>query len=234
MSYEQIWECVIVIKMGVTIRWLGHASFQIKSDDNVIYLDLYRSKKLREKVPDKLESATVILVTHGHNDHCFPEAINEVRKETTTVVAPKNCDDKLDYTFEFLQPGEEKTIKDIKVKAVHAYNVKRFRSPGNPYHPKGYGVGYLVTLKGKTIYFAGDTDIIPEMNELGPIDVALLPCGDTYTMDNKDAAEATRLIKPKVVIPMHTWDKSVDDFKSGISDTNTEFVSLKEGEEYTI
>ncbi|MFW9795067.1 MAG: MBL fold metallo-hydrolase, partial [Candidatus Thorarchaeota archaeon] len=58
--------------MGVTIRWLGHSSFQIKSDNNVIYLDLYRSKKLREKVPDELEPATIVLVTHGHNDHCFP------------------------------------------------------------------------------------------------------------------------------------------------------------------
>ncbi|MFW9817508.1 MAG: MBL fold metallo-hydrolase, partial [Candidatus Thorarchaeota archaeon] len=147
--------------MGVKIRWLGHASFQIKSDDNVIYLDLYRSKNLRKRVPDKLEPATIVLVTHAHNDHCFPEAINEVRGDKTYVVAPKNCGDKLDYPFDSLQPGEEKTINDIKVKAVHAYNVKRFRSPGNPFHPKGFGVGYLLTIGEKTIYFAGDTDVIP-------------------------------------------------------------------------
>lgn len=220
--------------MVVTIRWLGHASFQIKTDEIVVYLDLYRSKELRERVPDALEPATVVLVTHAHNDHCFPEAINEVRTENTVVVAPENCGDKLDYVFESLKPGDESMFQSIKVKAVHAYNVKRFRSPGNPYHPKGYGVGYLVYLEGKTIYFAGDTDVIPEMNELGPIDVALLPCGDTYTMDNKDAAEATKIIKPKVVMPMHTWDKSIDDFRNGISDTDTKFVSLKEGEEFTI
>jgi L-ascorbate metabolism protein UlaG (beta-lactamase superfamily) len=76
--------------------------------------------------------------------------------------------------------------------------------------------------------------VIPEMNELGPIDVALIPCGDTYTMDNKDAVEATKIIKPKAVIPMHTWDKSIDDFKKGISDTDTKFVPLKEGEELTL
>jgi L-ascorbate metabolism protein UlaG (beta-lactamase superfamily) len=218
----------------VKIRWLGHASFQIKTEDKVVYLDLYRSKKLRERVPDDLESASVVLVTHAHNDHCFPEAINEVRTDDTIVVAPKDCGEKLDYSFESLNPGDESTFHDIKIKAVHAYNVKRFRSPGNPYHPKGYGVGYLVKVDGKTIYFAGDTDVIPEMNELGPVDVALLPCGDTYTMDNIDAAEATKMIKPKVVIPMHTWDKSIDDFKSGISDTGTKFVPLKEGEEFTV
>ncbi|MGD9395786.1 MAG: MBL fold metallo-hydrolase [Candidatus Thorarchaeota archaeon] len=220
--------------MGVTIRWLGHASFQIKSGEKVVYLDLYRSKNLRERVPDDLEPATVVLVTHSHNDHCFPEAINEVRTDDTIVIAPKDCAEKLDYEFKSLEPGDTSSFHDIEVKAVHAYNVKRFRSPGNPYHPKGYGVGYLVKVEGKTIYFAGDTDVIPEMNELGPIDVALLPCGDTYTMDNIDAAEATRTIKPKAVIPMHTWDKSVEDFKNGISDTDTEFVHLKEGEEFTI
>jgi L-ascorbate metabolism protein UlaG (beta-lactamase superfamily) len=220
--------------MGVKIRWLGHASFQIRSDDKVVYLDLYRSKKQKERVPGELESASVVLVTHAHNDHCFPEGIDEVRTDDTIVVAPKDCSEKLNYSFETLEPGDEGTFHDIEVKAVHAYNVKRFRTPGNPYHPKGFGVGYLVKVKGKTIYFAGDTDVIPEMSELGSVDVALLPCGDTYTMDNADAAEATKIIKPKVVIPMHTWDKSIDDFKNGIADTDTKFVPLKEGEEFTL
>ena len=224
----------MVIRMGVTIRWLGHASFQIKTDERTVYLDLYRSKKQIERVPDKLEPASVVLVTHSHNDHCFPDGINEVRTDDTIVVAPKDCGDKLGYSFESLKPGEKSTFHDVEVKAVHAYNVKRFRAPGNPYHPKGFGVGYIVKLEGKIIYFAGDTDVIPEMNELGHVDVALLPCGDTYTMDNIDAAEATKMIKPKVVIPMHTWDKSVDDFKKRIADTDTRFIPLKEGEEYTI
>ncbi len=220
--------------LTIVIRWLGHASFQIKIDEKIIYLDLYRSKQLRERVPEDLEPAFIVLVTHAHNDHCFPEAINEVRKEDTKVIAPATCGEKLDYEFLSLQPGEKMHIEEITIEAVHAYNVKRFRSPGKPYHPKGYGVGYLVKADGKTIYFAGDTDVIPEMNEIGPVDVALLPCGDTYTMDNKDATEATKIIKPKVVIPMHTWDKSTDDFKRGIEGTKTKFVSLKEGESYTI
>ncbi|MFW9870266.1 MAG: MBL fold metallo-hydrolase [Candidatus Thorarchaeota archaeon] len=220
--------------MGVKIRWLGHASFQIKSGEKVVYLDLYRSKQLKKRVPENLEPASLVLITHAHNDHCFPEGINEVRTDDTIIVAPENCGEKLDYAFESLKPGDKSSFHDIEVKAVYAYNTKRFRSPGNPYHPKGYGVGYLLTIKGKTIYFAGDTDVIPEMNDLGPVDVALLPCGDTYTMDNKDAAEATQIIRPGVVIPMHTWDKSVEEFKTGISDMETQFVSLKEGEEFTI
>ena len=73
------------------------------------------------------------------------------------------------------------------------------------------------------------------MKELGPIDVALLPCGDTYTMDNADAAEATTIIKPKIVVPMHTWDKSVEDFKKQVEKEKvTEFRYLKEGESFSI
>ncbi|UCH05418.1 MAG: MBL fold metallo-hydrolase [Candidatus Thorarchaeota archaeon] len=221
--------------MRVSIRWLGHSGFQIKAAEHVIYLDLYRSKKLIERVPDVSDPATIVLVSHSHNDHCYPDAINEVRTDSTTVVAPANCAEKLGSNITSLEPGEETTIQGVDIKAVQAYNVKRFRSPGNPYHPKGYGVGYLLKVEGNTIYFAGDTDVIPEMEELGQIDVALLPCGDTYTMDNLDAAEATKTIRPKVVIPMHTWDRSVEEFQNAVEEEkDTNFVSLKEGEEFTL
>ncbi|KXH76563.1 MAG: hypothetical protein AM326_02210 [Candidatus Thorarchaeota archaeon SMTZ-45] len=224
-----------MIIMTISIRWLGHSSFQINVDEKVIYVDLYRSKQLRERVPDALDPATLVLATHSHNDHCFPEAINEVRNSETTVIAPADCSEKIGSEITSLTPGEETTVQGITIKAVHAYNVKRFRSPGNPYHPKGFGVGYLINAEDKTIYFAGDTDVIPEMKELESIDVALLPCGDTYTMDNRDAAEATRIIKPKIVVPMHTWDKSVDDFKKQVEkETDVEFKHLKEGESFSI
>ena len=52
------------------------------------------------------------------------------------------------------------------------------------------GVGYLIKAEDKTIYHAGDTDLIPEMKRLESVDVALLPTGDKYTMDNNKAAEA--------------------------------------------
>ncbi len=221
--------------MTISIRWLGHASFQINVDDKVIYVDLYRSKNLRERVPDVLPPATLILATHSHNDHCFPEAIKEVRSKDTVVIAPADCGEKLDGYITSLKPGEDAEVQGVGIKAVHAYNVKRFRSPGSPYHPKGFGVGYLITAKGKTIYFAGDTDVIPEMSELGSVDVALLPCGDTYTMDNADAVEATKIIKPKLVIPMHTWDKSTVEFKNGIEgEADIKFLPLEEGESHTL
>ncbi|MHA1937842.1 MAG: MBL fold metallo-hydrolase, partial [Candidatus Thorarchaeota archaeon] len=111
--------------MTISIRWLGHASFQINVDEKVIYVDLYRSEKQKERVPDDLDPATLVLATHSHNDHCFPEAINEVRSSETTIIAPSDCGEKLGAAITSLAPGEETTVEGITVKAVHAYNVKR-------------------------------------------------------------------------------------------------------------
>ena len=221
--------------MTVTIRWIAHATFQIRSDKENIYIDLYWRKKHAERVSKPSEPATIILSTHNHGDHCDPKAIEIVRTDESAIFAPKDCAKKIGGDVKTLEAGDEVAIRDVKIKAVQAYNVKRFRKPGQPYHPKGYGVGYLINIEGKTVYHAGDTDMIPEMENLGDVDVALLPSGDTYTMDNTDAAEAALIIKPKYTVPMHTWDKSTDQFKQKIeAESDIKVMRLVEGDEFII
>lgn len=213
--------------MSVSIKLLAHACFQIKAGGKIIYTDPEEHATLSEK-------ADIILVTHSHHDHCKPSKIKKVRTPDTVVIAPADCGPKIG-TITSLNPGEETTVGDIKVKAVEAYNYKRFRSPGNPFHPKGLGVGYIITVEGKTIYHAGDTDFIPEMKQLDHVDVALLPTGDTYTMDNSEAAEAALAINPGTAIPMHTWGNSTDDFKKTVeAGSTTKVVVLQKGEEYNV
>lgn len=92
-------------------------------------------------------------------------------------------------------------------------------------------MGYLIRVEGKTIYHAADTDLISEMKKLGSIDVALLPTGNKYTMDNAEAAEAALLIRPKVAIPMHTWENDPKEFKERVeanSDTKAAVLELDE------
>jgi L-ascorbate metabolism protein UlaG (beta-lactamase superfamily) len=214
--------------MSVSIKKLAHAGFQITAGETVIYVDL-------EEHCDPPKNADIILSTHSHFDHCDPAKINAVRTDETTVIAPKDCVSTIGGTVISLQPGEARSIGDTTVKAVQAYNYKRFRSPGNPYHPKGLGVGYLIIVEGKTIYHAGDTDFIPEMKELEGIDVALLPTGDTYTMDNAEAADAAVAINPTVAIPMHTWDKDTTPFKEKTEEnSSTKVIVLGDGESYTV
>ena len=220
--------------MTITIKWLAHASFQIRTDDQVIYID--PSEKNTGLKGKGLPQADLILVTHGHYDHCDPGLLKKLRKFGSAILAPPSCKKDIKGVVWEMSPGEFMDISGgIKVRAVDAYNVKRFRSPGKPFHPKGEGVGYIITLEGKRIYHAGDTDLIPQMEVLGDIDVALLPSGDTYTMDAKEAAEAAVLIDPKVVIPMHTWSKDMSDFKQEVEGkSSVKVVVLKEGEEYTL
>ncbi len=181
---------------NVTINWLGHASFMIKGDGKIIYIDPY-------VLPDKVDyddQADIILITHEHYDHCSPEAIRTVRKSDSTTLVPENC------TLEFrgdarrINEGDMLTgdlaIKGIDIEVVPAYNINK------PYHPEGFGVGYIIEIDGVRIYHSGDTDLIPQMSDLS-VDVALLPIGGTYTMNESEAAEAVLAIDPDVVIPMH-------------------------------
>jgi len=211
----------------VKLKFLGHASWKLKAGGKIFYIDPYQG--------EYDEEADVILSSHSHTDHCDPSKINMVKGEKTVIVAPPDCEMKLNSPVKSLRPGEHATFGDVVVEAVEAHNVKRFRSPGVPFHPKGLGVGYLIKAEGKTIYHVGDSDFIEEMKGLKDIDVMLIPSGGTYTMDNEDAAEATVAVHPKVAIPMHIWDTDPGEFKKKVeSVSDVSVVILKVGDTYDV
>jgi len=214
-----------VQRTSISVKWLGHASFMVKAGDKIIYMDPYEGE-----CKDK---ADIILVSHSHADHCNTSKINMIRKGDTVVIAPADCVAKIGGDVKSLKPGEKHTVGAIEVEAVEAYNYKRFRSPGNPYHPKGFGVGYLLTIGDKTIYHAGDTDFIEEMKNLKNIYLALLPTGDVYTMDNKEAAEAALAINPKYTMSMHRWKTDPNEFKKEVeAKSQIKVILLQPGETF--
>jgi L-ascorbate metabolism protein UlaG (beta-lactamase superfamily) len=209
------------------LKWLGHASWKIKTAGKIIYVDPY------EGVYD--EEADVILSSHSHQDHCHAGKVEMIKGTKTEIIAPQDCGDKLNTSVKSLKPGEKVKLGEVKIKAVEAYNYKRFRSPGVPFHPKGLGVGYLLKSEGKTVYHTGDTDFIDEMKDLKDIDLLLIVSGGTYTMDNKDAADAAMAINPKVAIPQHIWDTDPMEFKEKVeSDSSVTVKVLKSGDTFTL
>jgi L-ascorbate metabolism protein UlaG (beta-lactamase superfamily) len=173
------------------IHWYGQSAFRIEDGGKQIYLDPF-------KLPEDLPKADVIFISHAHFDHFSPEDIARIRKEGTIIVAPKDVASKLTGQVVAVVPGQQYTVGTIKVQTVPAYNLDK------KFHPKeNKWVGYIITLSnGQRIYHAGDTDSIPEMRTVHA-DIALLPCGGTYTMTARQAADAANLFKPKMVIPMH-------------------------------
>ena len=91
----------------------------------------------------------------------------------------------------------------IRIEAVEAYNLVRERAPGQPFHPKGAGNGYILTLDGKRIYIAGDTELTPEMRKINFIFIAFLPLMLPYTMAETEFIEAAKIIEPEFLYPYH-------------------------------
>ncbi len=186
---------------GLTIKWLGHSTVGIFAK-TVIYVDPF-SEVLRGGE----EKGDLIISTHDHRDHLDADAINQLSKQTTFIVIKSGSKrGNLSSTYiKELDVHEKVSIGEVGVKSVPAYNIKRFRSPGTPFHPEGFGMGVVISVGGVKVYYAGDSDFIPPMAELGQecIDVAFLPIGGTYTMDIDEAVEAALIIKPRIVIPVH-------------------------------
>jgi L-ascorbate metabolism protein UlaG (beta-lactamase superfamily) len=213
--------------MDFYLKYLGHASFMMNMDGKKIYIDPFEG--------EYTEKADLILITHSHHDHCDVSKITIICKDDTTIIAPADCASNIGEDVKTLKPGEKTMVENVTVKAVEAYNFKRFRAPGTPYHPRGLGVGYILTAEGKTVYHAGDTDFIPEMNQLGKIDLALLPSGGTFTMDLSEAVEAVLAIKPSIVIPMHTRETDLTEFKKEVeAKSQIKVVLLKPGQQFKV
>jgi L-ascorbate metabolism protein UlaG (beta-lactamase superfamily) len=180
--------------MVENIFWLGHDSFRLIGD-KVIYIDPW-------KLAADSAKADIVLVTHEHRDHFSKDDIAKISRADTVVVAPPSVARQLTGGI-VAKPGDKLSVSGIAIEVVPAYN------PNKQFHPKTAGyVGYIVTLNGRRIYHAGDTDLIPEMIQI-KADVALLPVSGKYTMTAAEAAEAANTIKPALAIPMHWGDPTV-------------------------
>jgi L-ascorbate metabolism protein UlaG (beta-lactamase superfamily) len=179
--------------MSVNLKWLGHASFRISCGESVLYIDPWKLSSVQN-------DATVVLVSHGHYDHYSAEDIAKISGPETRLIGSSDVIEE-EKRGEVLWPGKSISVGDVNVIGVAAYN------PSKQFHPKSNNwLGFVIEIGGVRIYYAGDTDVTEEMKGLSDIDLALLPVGGTYTMDDEEAAAVVGHFKPRRAVPYHWGD----------------------------
>jgi L-ascorbate metabolism protein UlaG (beta-lactamase superfamily) len=186
------------------VEWLGHSGFRLRAPGGLVYIDPYR---VSGGPP-----ADVILITHGHYDHFSPQDVERLSHANTWVVGPAAVAERMSGRVLSIAPGEtldRELLRGVQVAAVAAYNTSKRDQEGNLFHPREAGwVGYELNVRGERLYHSGDTDVIPEMDTVTGVDLALLPVSGVYVMTAHEAAEAARRIQPGVAVPMH-WGEHI-------------------------
>lgn len=179
----------------ITLTPLVHSSVQVEHAGKVIQVDPWSVADLSRAKP-----ADLILVTDNPGHHLDVKAIQQLRKPGAPVAIAANGKSRVpDGTV--LANGESATLAGVRVEAIAAYDIKQ----GPPAHPKGEANGYVITLGGKRIYFAGVTECVPEVQALkNTIDVAFVPLNiPPNRMTPSEAAACVKLLAPKVVYVYH-------------------------------
>lgn len=205
-----------IVGSEIQVLPIFHASLEIKAEGKTLLVDpSFDAKWLSEQAflaPD------LILLTDIHGDHLDPALLTEIVKKygTLPVVAPRAVAEQLPEALrgsvKILDNGQTLDWEGMQLLAVPMYNLPG--SPGQAFHPKGRGNGYVLSVAGKRIYISGDTEAIPELGSLKGIDLAFLCMNLPYTMDVGEAAKAVQRFAPKVVIPYHYRGEN------GFSDTD--------------
>lgn len=168
------------------IQWLGHGSFIIQGPP-LIYVNPWR-------VVRKVFHADVILVSHDHYDHCSLADIDKLRGPDTRIIGNERVAKEIEGCT-VLRPWQSLCVDRACIKAVPAY------SPNDLRHPlSDGGLGFVISLNLHDIYYAGDTQMIPEMERIQP-DIAILPIDGNGTLTVGEAVQVVKRMRPRMVIP---------------------------------
>ncbi|WP_227354419.1 MBL fold metallo-hydrolase [Haladaptatus salinisoli] len=213
---------------GLTVEWFGYATVRLETPDGfVAYVDPGRYGVLTgewdpdspdathpEPVDYRAQDGDAVFVTHDH--HYDSDGIERVAAEDATVVVYEGVDadaidrdvtavDDLPYDVRRIGAEDRVTVGECEVRSVPAHNEldgPHTRANGEPYHPEGFGVGFLLSLGGKTVFWPGDSDVLDDHRELD-VSLFLPPIGGSFTMDRREAAALAERLGPELVLPIH-------------------------------
>lgn len=214
---------------GLTVDWLGYATVRIEAaDGTVVYLDPGRYGVLDEY---DARDGSAVLVTHDH--HYSSDGVRRVAGDDATVIAYEAVDasnvdrdvepvEDLPYDTRRVGESESFSVAGLDAASVPAYNDPdgpHVDVSGDPYHPRGFGVGYHLTVDGVDVFWPGDTDVLEEHADLD-VDLFLPPIGGSFTMDRHGAADLAERLDPGLTYPVHynTFEALETDSRSFAAD----------------
>ncbi len=219
-----------------SLTFLGHSCWKIEADKMVIMIDPFINGNPHSPVQESEVTAGYLIVTHAHGDH-LGDAVSIAKRSGGTIIA--------NYEIAVFCGKQGAAVHPMHIGGSHVFPFGKVKlTPawhGSSFPDGSYGgtpAGCLVTVDGKTVYHSGDTGLFMDMQligEMNPIDIALLPIGDNFTMGIDDAVKAVSLLKPKKVIPMHynTYDiirSDPEKFRAKVKSLNVAVQILTPGE----
>ena len=187
------------------VTWLGHSAFEIEDLDHIVIDPFITGNPMAPKRWDEVK-CDIIALTHGHGDH-VGDTIEIARKTNAIIVAIHEIAQflaKAGLQVESMNKGATIQVKNTGFSMTHAIHSSGIS--GEKIMIEGGEAAGYVMHGSKVIYHAGDTALFKDMEliaELYKPEIAFLPIGDRFTMGIKEAALATKMIAPRVVIPMH-------------------------------
>lgn len=217
------------------LTYVGHSCFIVEAGGKSVIIDPFLEGNPQATLKPSDVKVDAVLVTHGHADH-LGDAVSIAKNNSVPVIAPFEL---VNYCIEKGAEGHPMHIGGaynfpfgrVKLTIAHHGSTTDTGAVGNP-------CGFILEMGGSTVYHAGDTGLFSDMSligELDPIDYALLPIGDNFTMGVKDAAMAAKLLKAKTVIPMHynTFDvikQDPEDLREALKGSAIAVTVLSPGE----
>ncbi|MCX6798644.1 MAG: metal-dependent hydrolase [Candidatus Diapherotrites archaeon] len=225
-----------------SVQYFGHSFFKLAFGDKAVLFDPYVSNSCKESSFKRLvptaakesdfKNIDLILISHEHFDHFDKDLVEKIaKKNNSCVVASQTVLQEFNlgkHQLHAVGMNDSINLRGIGVKAIAVHHPQAF-----------YPLGFLVSYGGRSVFHAGDTDLIDDFATLSP-DVALLPIGGTYTMDVVDAVKAVKTMKPRFAVPMHyntfkMIEQDPKEFKQKIEKSilKTKPIILKPGQSFS-